>query len=156
MFSLKQEDCKAICFFDVVFSVNGNPLEHSFGFHVPVILEADGLYYALCCEIDQIAYGSNIRNAVERMARVLSDFADYWLKGESDWEKFFEEPIDYAYLELFHRVKQKLNIRVAVRFNQYLKNSTDNLDTVIEETKRYKIMSKLGEASISQRYYASA
>ena len=156
IFSLKEDDCKAICFFDVSFLINGNPLSYSFGFHVPVILESDGLYYALCWEMDQVAYASRLENAVERMAKLLSDFSSDWLKGEGNWSILFENPMDVEYLNLFHRVKHKLNLKMASRLNSFLQNSETDVETIIEETKTYKVKSSIGIAEISQRYYVAA
>ncbi len=129
VFSIREEDCKAICFFDVSFHLGGDPPVYNFGFHVPVILEDDGLYYALCWELNQVTYGSRIENAVKRMENLLSDFSNDWMGGENDFSALLENPMNPAYLDLFHKVKHKLDAKAARNLGRFLRSSAISLQS---------------------------
>ena len=152
IFSQDENKYKAICFFDIVFYLSSTNIEENFGVHVPILQEDDGLFYALCIELNQVTYGSNCNDAVERMGYLLQDLANMSLKGEADWNLLWEKPMDKIYFNIFHDLKTKYSQDRAKSMTDYIHQNKDQVETVSFVTKDYNIKSRIAEVKISQRY----
>ena len=152
IFSKDESLYKAICFFDIDFDFQA--FKESFGVHVPVVLEDDGLYYALCIELNQVTYGSTISNALDRMSSLLEDLVDMSITGESDWAVLWEKSMDQDYNHIFHNLKRKFNKDKAKKLSIYLKDRNSiEVKTFATKDIIHSIKSSLGEVKISQRYF---
>ena len=126
VFSINESDYKAICTFDIIFRLEKLKEEHSkqtFSVHVPILYQ-DGLYYALCIELNQVEYGSSIDRAIRRMGELLQDFVDLSFKGESDWGSLWDQPMDSKYMEIFSKLQYQIeynnNKKQAQLLNEYI------------------------------------
>ncbi len=152
VFSTKEDDYKAICFFDLVFSLNQCTNE-KFGFHVPVVKEGDGLFYALCLEVNQVAYASTLDKSVSRMGDLISFFAVEFLDKRSSWESFYSDQMDLIYYEIFHRLKRKVNINKASMLDKFRKGDDNvRINSKLTKIERYEIQGQLGMVTISKKY----
>ncbi len=157
IFTTDKKRYKTICFFEIIFTLQGQSgkrVEQVYGFHVPVVREDDGLFYALCIEANQVTYGSTTKNAIARMNDLISFFAQNSLNKEGSWEKFLSNQMDKIYLNIFHEVKLSISIENAKRLDGFIEH--DSPDSDIDHHVIHKIVSQirgtLGSATISQKY----
>ena len=155
IFSTDLEKYTNICFFEISFNLTSNiHLNQTYGFHVPILQEEDGLYYALCIEANQVTYGSTTDNAIKRMNELLSLFVKDCLDGNGKWELFLAKPMSNIYLDIFHGLKIQHNKKMARQLDTFLSSDSKNqqIEYEIETVTTNKVKGTLGMATVSQRY----
>ena len=159
MFSTSIKDYKALAYFEVSMdfkSPKGN-FNENYGFHVPVVQEQDGNFYALCLELNQVAYSHKIERSIERMHEFLTDFVSEVFDSNNNWVGIYDE-MDEEYFNIFHKLKGEYNRRKAEKLTLYLQKSGDSEPGIIKNIEKkeiFTINTKLGKVDIEKKYQIS-
>ena len=160
IFSLDKKNYKALCFFRVYFvlrALDKPTRKASFDFRVPVVKEEDGLFYALCIEGNEVTYGSNSQNAINRMGELLLDFAQMTLDSKTntdkfDWAEFRNDKMSKKYLDIYNELYEEYDKIQAKKLVEYIQGS--NNESIFREDgdPPKNISGRIGDASVEKIY----
>ena len=161
LFSTDKKDYKGLYFIDLqidpnkILKLSEKASIINMGFHIPIVKEKDNFHYALWLEADMVTYGSNQKNAINRMTNHILYILEEGIKNEN-LHSYFEQTMEGIYFQIFHELKQQYLIKQA----KILTNSNHKINRELEvnvikelQTKKTLESSEQTVAKIIRKYH---
>ena len=164
IFSTNIKDYVAFGCIEIKFNQNNFIILPSILLHIPIVKENDGLYYSLCCEWNDVTYGSSVKKSFNRMLEKVTWSIEENIQNKSLASLFTEEGKMKSYKKIFNEMrdkwntKNKINEREAKKIDLFLeKKNIINARTVDNKKVIFTsgedgILAPLGEAEIDCKY----